>query len=123
VATGAGAAVLKVGFGEGWINMLWILFVILQITIVVAGIRQEQLAGMWSWSKFAFTLGFAGLEIVILIGPLTFLDMKGPYFMPVFITAGAIAALNFIWFILVARRWKLPDGRTSLEAYRDEHGE
>jgi hypothetical protein len=39
------------------------------------------------------------------------------------IAAGVIAALNFIWMIIVARRWKLPDGRTSLQAYRDEHGE
>ena len=101
--------------------MAWILFAVLQITVIVSGIRQEQRAGMWSWSKFAFALGFAGLEVVILCGPIYYLDIKGPYFMPVFITAGVIAALNFIWMILVARRWRLPDGRTSLEAYRDEH--
>jgi hypothetical protein len=41
--------------------------------------------------------------------------------MPAFITAWVIAALNFVWFIIVCRRWKLPDGRTSLQAYRDEH--
>lgn len=101
--------------------MVWILFVILQITVVVSGIRQEQREGLWSWSKFVFALGFAGLEVVILIGPIYFLDIKGPYFMPVFVSAAVIAALNFIWFIVVARRWRLPDGRTSLEAYRDEH--
>ena len=42
-------------------------------------------------------------------------------FYAAFITAWVIAGLNFIWMILVARRWKLPDGRTSIEAYRDEH--
>jgi hypothetical protein len=47
--------------------------------------------------------------------------MKDPRFMPAFIAAWAIAALNFIWMIIVARRWKLPDGRTSIQAYRDEH--
>jgi len=30
-----------------------------------------------------------------------------------------IAAFNFIWFIIACRRWKLPDGRTSLQAERD----
>jgi hypothetical protein len=32
-----------------------------------------------------------------------------------------VAAANFVWFILVCRRWRLPDGRTSIEAWRDEH--
>jgi hypothetical protein len=30
-----------------------------------------------------------------------------------------VAAVNFVWFIMVCRRWKLPDGRTSLQAQRD----
>ena len=101
--------------------MVWILFVILQITVVVAGVRREQRAGLWIWSKFVFALGFGALEVVILCGPIYFIDMNSPYFVPVLITAGVIAALNFIWMIIVARRWKLPDGRTSLEAYRDEN--
>ena len=99
--------------------MTWILFVVLQAVVVISGIRKEQRAGLWSWSKFAFALGFAGLELVILFTPLYCLPMNGPYFMPVFVTACVIAALNFIWMIIVCRRWKLPDGRTSLQAYRD----
>jgi hypothetical protein len=39
---------------------------------------------------------------------------------PTYVAACILAALNFIWFIIVMRRWKLPDGRTSLQAYRDE---
>jgi hypothetical protein len=101
--------------------MAWILFAFLQITVIVSGIRQEQRTGQWSWSKLAFTLGFAGLQLVILFAPLYYFDMKSPHFMPAFITAWVIAALNFVWFIIVCRRWKLPDGRTSLQAYRDEH--
>jgi hypothetical protein len=101
--------------------MGWILFAILQFTVILAGIRQEQRAGMWSWSKFVFAIGFAILEVVIVSVPLLYFDMKSPHFMPAFITAWVIAALNFIWMIIVARRWKLPDGRTSLQAYRDEH--
>ncbi len=103
--------------------MIWIAFALCQIIVVVAGIRQEQRAGLWSWSKFVFALAFAALEIVILLSPIYLIDLKSPRFIPVFSAAGVLAALNFIWMIIVARRWKLPDGRTSLQAYRDEHPE
>jgi len=101
--------------------MGWILFIVLQLIVVLSGIHQEQRAGIWSWSKFAFAIGFALLEGVIVIAPIYYFDQKGPYFWPAFSIAWVIAALNFIWMIIVARRWKLPDGRTSLQAYRDEH--
>ena len=101
--------------------MMWLAFAVLQVVVVIAGIRQEERAGLWSWSKFAFAFGFAGLEVVILIAPIALMDKTSPRFIPVFSACWVIAALNFIWMIIVARRWKLPDGRTSLEAYRDEH--
>jgi hypothetical protein len=101
--------------------MFWIAFAVCQAVVIVTGIRQEQRAGLWSWSKFVFTLGFAALEIVILLAPLNLIGLKSPLFLPVFCAAGVVAALNFIWMIIVARRWKLPDGRTSLQAYYDEH--
>ena len=101
--------------------MGWILFVVLQFTVIAAGIRREGRAGLWSWSKFVFAIGFAALEILIVMAPLYFIDIRDPRFMRAFAAAWAIAALNFIWMILVARRWKLADGRTSLQAYRDEH--
>ena len=101
--------------------MWWILFIVVQAIVIVAGIRNEQRAGLWSWSKFVFTIGFAALEVMILLVPLNLIDMKSPRFAPVMIVAGVVAALNFIWMIIVARRWKLPDGRTSLQAWRDEH--
>lgn len=99
--------------------MWWIFGFALQAVVIASGIRQEQRAGMWSWSKFVFALGFAGLEIVILIVPQTCIDRNSRYFVPIMTGACVIAALNFIWMIIVARRWKLPDGRTSLQAYRD----
>ena len=101
--------------------MLWIAFAVFQTVVIVTGIRQEQRAGFWSWSKFVFTLVFAALEIVILLTPIWLIDLKSPRFVPALSVAGVIAALNFIWFIIVARRWRLPDGRTSLQAYCDEH--
>ncbi len=103
--------------------MLWILFVVVQALVIISGIRREQSAGLWSWSKFIFSLGFAALEVIILIGPIRYIGVQSRWFVPVFCASGVVAALNFIWFILVARRWKLPDGRTSLQAYRDEHQE
>jgi hypothetical protein len=101
--------------------MGWVLFLVLQIAIIGAGIRQDRRAGVWSGSKFLFALGFAALEAVILCGPILYFDMKGPYFWPVFVAAGVVSALNFVWMIVVARRWRLPDGRSSIEAYRDDH--
>ncbi len=100
---------------------MWILFgFALQIVVIVAGVRNEQRAGMWSWSKFVFKLGFAGLECAILIVPVSVMNPAVSYFIPAYAACCVLAALNFIWFIIAARRWKLPDGRTSLQAYRDE---
>lgn len=99
--------------------MMWIAFAVCQIVVIAAGIRQEQRAGLWSWSKVVFALAFAGLELIILLTPLSLMQVKSPRFVPVMGAAGVIAALNFVWMIVVARRWKLPDGRTSLQAYRD----
>ena len=100
---------------------MWILLgFVLQIVVIVAGVRNEQRAGLWSWSKFVFTLGFAGLECAILIIPVSVMNPAASYFIPIYVACCVLAALNFVWFIIAARRWKLPDGRTSLQAYRDE---
>ena len=101
--------------------MAWLFMGLLQLYFIVSGIRQEEKTGQWSWSKFFFALAFAGLECGILIIPLNLLDQHGRNFGPVMAGAGVIAALNFIWFIIACRRWRLPDGRTSLQAYYDEH--
>ena len=101
--------------------MGWTVVVLVQAIVIWSGIRQERRAGMWSWSKLVFALAFAGLEVVVLVVPILYLDIKGPWFVPVFCGAAVVAAGNFIWFIIVCRRWRLPDGRTSLEAYNDEH--
>jgi hypothetical protein len=100
--------------------MWWILIGLLLVVEIGSGIRKEQRAGMWSWSKFVFALAFAGLEFALLMIPLTCIDPHSRYYLPVLVTACVVAALNFVWMIIVARRWKLPDGRTSLQAYRDQ---
>jgi hypothetical protein len=98
----------------------WIVFVILQGVIIWSGIQREQRAGLWSWSKLVFAIGFAGLECMLVIAPIFLFDLKSPKFMPAFIAAWVVAAANFVWFIIVMRRWKLPDGRTSHEADREQ---
>jgi hypothetical protein len=103
--------------------MIWLLALIAQVVFVVAGVRRDRQAGVWAWSKFAFTLAFAALECLLLIPPIVLLDPRGRLFGPIFASAGLIAALNFIWFIIACRRWRLPDGRTSLQAYYDDHPE
>jgi hypothetical protein len=100
--------------------MWWIFFVVMQVVIIWAGIQREQRAGLWSWSKFVFAIGFAGLECMLVTAPIFFFDLKSPKFMPSFIAAWVVAAGNFVWFIIVMRRWRLPDGRTSLEASREQ---
>jgi len=99
--------------------MWWILFVLMQAVFVIQGYRQEKRQGLWSGSKFVFALAFAALEGTLLIVPILTVDLKSPKFLPVVGFAAAVAACNFIWFILVCRRWKLSDGRTSLQAYND----
>ncbi|KAA6459555.1 hypothetical protein DYQ86_15640 [Acidobacteria bacterium AB60] len=102
--------------------MSWILAVVVQIAAIALGVRREQRSGRWSWSKFFFALAFGVLECIIITVPFLVIDQHSSYFGAVLIAAVIIAALNFIWMVLVARRWKLPDGRTSLQAYRDRKG-
>jgi len=101
--------------------MLWIPLFLLQVYFIVNGIRAEEKDGAWSWSKFFFALGFAALEFGVLMLPYYAIDPNSRYFAAVLIGSIVIAVLNFVWFIIACRRWRLPDGRTSLEAYYDEH--
>jgi hypothetical protein len=90
--------------------MWWPIFIILQAYFIFAGIRNEERAGLWSWSKFAFALGFGALEIVIVLVPIFNIGLHSRYFVPVFAGAWIIAGLNFVWMInrrspLEASRW------------------
>jgi hypothetical protein len=91
----------------------------LQVGFIVVGIRREENAGLWSWSKFLFALGFAAVEVVLVTAPVLTLDPNRRWFWWIVGSGWLIAALNFIWFIIACRRWKLPDGRTSVQAEGD----
>jgi hypothetical protein len=98
--------------------MMWLVFMVLQIVVIVRGVRQEQAAGEWSWSKLFFALSFAALEFVIIVVPLYVVPQQSRWFVTVVTLSCIVAAGNFVWFIVACRRWRLPDGRTSLEAAR-----
>jgi hypothetical protein len=100
--------------------MGWFALIIVQAIFVISGYRRAQRTGLWSWSKFFFALAFGALESLILFVPIYYVGANSRYFGWIYGLAGTIAALNFIWFIIVCRRWKLPDGRTSLDAARQE---
>jgi hypothetical protein len=99
--------------------MTWILVLALQVGFIAVGIRQDEKAGLWSWSKFLFALGFAAVEVALVVGPIFIVDRNSRLFWWIYGAGWLIAALNFIWFIIACRRWKLPDGRTSLQADGD----
>jgi hypothetical protein len=98
--------------------MMWLVAFALQIVFIVRGIRQEKAEGLWSWSKFFFAICFAALEFLILMVPYYAVPQQSPWFGKIIAVTCVIAAGNFAWFIIACRRWRLPDGRTSLEAAR-----
>lgn len=86
--------------------MIWLFFIGLQAFIVISGVRQQEQDGTWSWALFGFAMGFIVFECLILILPIR-LGMAGNrYFVPVWTAAWIVAALNFIWFLRVCRRWR-----------------
>jgi hypothetical protein len=87
--------------------MIWLFFIPLQLYLVFNGFRQQEREGSWSWSLFAFVLGFLAFESLILTLPIRLALHGNRYFVPVYTTALIIAALNFVWFLAVCRRWKL----------------
>ena len=101
--------------------MLSLLYFFLQILFIVQSIRQQEKAGVWSWSKCVFVLGFVLLESLLLLAPYYVLPPHSRYFARVLVACCVTAVLNYIWLIVICRRWPLPNSRTSLQAYRDEH--
>jgi hypothetical protein len=103
--------------------MLMVLSAVLQIYFIIHGIRQEERAKAWSWSKFVFCFVFAGLQFFTIFIPIDLVSPGSRYFTAMVVGVVGVAVFNFVWFIIVCRRWRLPDGRTSLQAYYDEHPE
>jgi hypothetical protein len=90
--------------------MIWLLLIPLQLYIIISGVRRGESDGTWSWSLFAFALGFIGFEVLILTLPLLLGIHNSHYFVPVYTAAWIVAAINFVWFLRVCRRWKPKPG-------------
>jgi hypothetical protein len=58
---------------------------------------------------FIFALGFAALEVVLAVVPVWTLAAHSRRFWWIVGAGWLIAALNFIWFIIACRRWKLSE--------------
>ncbi|HVN92440.1 MAG TPA: hypothetical protein VMT38_02025 [Terracidiphilus sp.] len=100
--------------------MYWIGILALILVLAFARYQKVKRAGLWSTSKFFFTLGFAAVVSFVVIAPILLIDMKSPFFWPAFAAGWVVAAGLFVGYIIKARKWKLPDGRTSLEADREQ---
>jgi hypothetical protein len=85
-----------------------------------AGYRKAQRAGAWSWSKFFITIGFLAIVCVIVTLPAMLMNMSSPFFWPVYGAGWAVALGLFVWFIIQARHWKLPNSRSAAETDRDQ---
>ncbi|MGA7157714.1 MAG: hypothetical protein WBY53_12745 [Acidobacteriaceae bacterium] len=81
-------------------------FALFYLSIAYIGYRKMQRAGIWSWQVFLGVIGFLALECLIVTLPLKFAPPRSRHFVLVWTAAWIIAALNFVWFLLLCRRWK-----------------
>jgi hypothetical protein len=100
---------------------MWALIAfLLQVVTIAAGIRREPEARSWTWSRFLFTIAFALLELALFIAPVRYMNSQTRHFLPVYAALCGVAALNVVWFIVVARRWRPLDGHSSPPTWRNE---
>jgi hypothetical protein len=74
--------------------LIWLLFIGLQVFILASGIRQREHDGTWSWSLFAFAIGFAVFEVLIIVLPPRLGITGNRYCIAVWTAAWIVAALN-----------------------------
>ncbi|MGA8940882.1 MAG: hypothetical protein WB439_17090 [Acidobacteriaceae bacterium] len=81
-------------------------FALFYLSIAYIGYRQMQRAGLWSWPVFLGVIGFLLLDSLLISLPLIYVPPHSRHYIPIWTTCWTIAALNFIWFALLCRRWK-----------------
>src|ERR1700735_3354021 len=87
--------------------MIWLGFVALQFVMVYRMYRHAKAENLWSWSGFAFSIAFALFEVALVTLP-AYLLRSNPWWMwRVYALCWVVAAVNFIFFIRIMRRWKL----------------
>ena len=104
--------------------MIWLGFLALQFVMVYRMYRHAKAENLWSWSGFAFTIAFLLFETALVTLP-AYLLRNNPWWMwRVYAFCWVVAAVNFIFFIRIMRRWKLGNAGTvaSAPASRDGSG-
>ena len=87
--------------------MIWLAFVALQFAMVYRMYRHAKAENMWSWSGFAFSIAFALFEVVLVTVPAYMLRNNTWWMWRVYALCWVVAAVNFILFIRIMRRWKI----------------
>ena len=102
--------------------MIWLAFVALQFVMVYRMYRHAKAENMWSWSGFAFSIAFALFEVVLVTVPAYMLRNNTWWMWRVYALCWVVAAVNFIFFIRVIRRWKIGSPATVAAAQAPREG-
>ena len=102
--------------------MIWLAFVALQFVMVYRMYRHAKAENMWSWSGFAFSIAFALFEVVLVTVPAYMLRNNTWWMWRVYALCWVVAAVNFIFFICVMRRWKVGSPTTVAAAATPRDG-
>jgi hypothetical protein len=94
--------------------------VLLVLCMALAGFNKARRSGTWRWSKFALTLSFLAVVIVIVTVPIFLMNQNSPYFLPVYLGLWGLSLALIIAFAFWARTWKLTGARASVETDRNQ---
>ena len=102
--------------------MIWLAFVALQFVMVYRMYRHAKAENMWSWSGFAFSIAFALFEVVLVTVPAYMLRNNTWWMWRVYVLCWVLAAVNFMFFIRIMRRWKIGSPTTVAAAHAPRDG-
>jgi protein-S-isoprenylcysteine O-methyltransferase Ste14 len=101
--------------------MSWIAIVFFQLTVFAFSFQQAKREGKWSWSLFFFVVAFICLDSCFLSFPVLFVDQHSRWFVPAILGGIAAALGNFVWLVVVCRRWKMPGKEQSAGSSADRN--
>jgi hypothetical protein len=102
--------------------MIWLAFVALQFVMVYRMYRHAKAENMWSWSGFAFSIAFALFEVVLVTVPAYLLRNNTWWMWRVYALCWVVAAVTFIFFIRIMRRWTIGSPATVAAAQAPREG-
>jgi hypothetical protein len=99
--------------------MIWLAFVALQLVMAYRMYRHAKAENLWSWSGFAFSIAFALFETALITLP-AYLLRNNPWWMwKVYALCCVVAAVNFLFFFRIMRRWKLGSATGAAQTPKD----